>query len=129
LSGARHHPRVALALRAALALPDGSTFEARTDNVSCAGFQVRAPREAVACLFPDGHQPTPRSRQEARVVLRADADTAQPVVIRVRCAAVVARRVAETEFQVGFQFLDLAPQDLRWLEARIASGLRKGIHS
>jgi len=110
-------------------MPDGSSFSGCTDNVSCAGFQIRAPAEAVSCLFPGSYQPGPRQRKDVQVALRADAEGRQPVAIQTRCAAVVGRRVAESVFHIGFQFLDLTDVELGWLEARIATGLRRGTWS
>ena len=129
MSGGRQYPRVFLALHAELWLPDGSSFSGCTDNVSCAGFQIRAPAEAVSCLFPDSYQPAPRHRKHVQVALCGDAEGRQPVAVETRCAAVVGRRVAESVFHIGFQFLDLTADQLVWLEARIASGLRRGAQS
>lgn len=125
MSGGREHPRLAVAVRVRIALPDGEMVEGQTENLSCAGFQVRGGPGAVAALFPDGLQPVPRDRREAAAVLGSDEQGTSPTA-SVRCAAVFARRTAESEFQIGFQFLELAPEALSWVQARIATGLRQG---
>lgn len=125
--GVRDHPRIPLALGVSLTLPDGSAVTGTTDNVSCAGFQMRGSLSLGGALFAGTHQPGPRERRQVDAVLRGTGNEA--VTIRVRCAAVFARRVAENQVQVGFQFLDLEPASLEWLESRIATGLRQGPRS
>jgi hypothetical protein len=126
MSGAREHPRLAVAVQVRVELPGGGMLEGLTQNLSCAGFQMRGDQVAAAALFPGGLQPTPRDRREALAVLSAEsADSeARPMSVNVRCTAVFARRVAESQFQMGFQFQDMSPDVLAWVEARIATGLR-----
>lgn len=123
MSGGREHPRLAVAVRVSVTLPDGGILHGVTENLSCAGFQLRGGPPAVAALFADTLQPVPRQRREARAVLGSEAPA---VSVSVRCAAVFARRVAQNEFQIGFQFLDLSAQAMNWVQARIATGLRHG---
>ena len=125
MSGGREHPRLAVAVAVRITLPDGEILHGRTENLSCAGFQLRGGAPAVAALFADSRQPVPRQRRDAAAVLSID-DAGQVLTASVRCSAVFARRVAENEFQLGFQFLDLTPEALSWIEARIATGLRHG---
>lgn len=112
-------------MRVRIALPDGESLQGQTENLSCAGFQMRGGPRAVAALFADTLQPVPRQRRDATAVLSTD-DTGQALAASVRCSAVFARRVAESEFQIGFQFLDLTNEALSWVQARIATGLRQG---
>lgn len=121
----REHPRLAVAVRVRIALPGGETLQGRTENLSCAGFQMRGGPNAVATLFADTLQPVPRQRRDAAAVLSTD-DEEQALSASVRCSAVFARRVAENEFQIGFQFQELTPEALNWVQARIATGLRQG---
>ena len=125
MTGRRDHPRLNISLSARLELPDGSTLEGRTKNLSCAGFQLMSGPDAVACLFPVTRQPGPRERREAEVLLGGGGEDALPVPVRARCAAVFARRKAESAWQLGFEFLDPEPKLLEWLQARIASALRR----
>lgn len=125
MSGGREHPRLAVAVPVRITLPDGEILHGRTENLSCAGFQLRGGPPAVAALFADSLQPVPRQRRDAAAELSVDA-AAQALSASVRCSAVFARRVAENEFQIGFQFLDLTPEALNWIESRIATGLRHG---
>ncbi len=123
LAARRGHPRLDVRLQASLTLPDGATLCGETRNVSLAGFQVRAAPAHVACLFPVTRQPGPRERQHADAALCAQPDVARATVVRVRCAAVFARRTAEHEYEVGFEFLQPAPAVLAWLQTRIAATL------
>ena len=121
--GRRDHPRLFLALPARVTLPYGRVLEGSTENLSCAGFQITGGPGEVACLFPITRQPGPRERQEAEVVLGGGG--ALPVPMGARCAAVFARRTAEAAWQLGFEFLDPEPALMEWLQARIASELRR----
>lgn len=125
MTGRRDHPRLSVSLSARLGLPDGSTLEGRTENLSCAGFQLMSGPSAVACLFPVTRQPGPRERRQADVLLGGGAEDALPIPVNAQCAAVFARRTAESAWQIGFEFLDPEPQLLDWLQARIASALRR----
>lgn len=125
VSGLRTYPRVPLNLVATLVLPNGKEIVAPTKNVSCAGFQASVGPDTVECLFPQAHQPPPRLRTVAAVTLCGMPGDSSPGSVQVRCAAVVARRVAESEFHVGFQFLDLPAEGLQWLEAHMERALRE----
>lgn len=125
MSGGREHPRLAVAVPVRVTLPDGEILHGVTENLSCAGFQLRGGPPAVAALFGDTLQPVPRQRREAHAVLGSEMP-APAVSVSVRCAAVFARRVAQNEFQIGFQFLDLPAEAMNWVQARIATGLRHG---
>jgi len=121
VNGRRDHPRLGISLRATLALPDGTTAEGLTQNLSCDGFQLAAGRAVVDALFPQGRQPGPRERREVQVALH-DVST---LGAEVRCAGVFARRMSQSAWHVGFQFVDLQPGTSLWIEARIASALRR----
>lgn len=125
MSGGREHPRLAVAVPVRITLPDGEILHGLTENLSCSGFQLRGGPPVVAALFAESLQPVPRQRRDAAAVLGID-DAGQALSASVRCSAVFARRVAENEFQMGFQFLDVTPEALSWIQARIATGLRHG---
>jgi hypothetical protein len=125
VSGGREHPRLAVAVLVRIDLPGGETLHGHTENLSCAGFQIRGGPQEVAALFAGSLQPVPRQRCEAAAELSTD-DATRSLSASVRCAAVFARRVAENQFQMGFQFLSLSPEALSWIQARIATGLRQG---
>ena len=76
-------------------------------------------------MFPVTRQPGPRERRHAEVLLGGSDEDALPVPMRAECAAVFARRTAESAWQIGFEFLEPEPRLMDWLQARIASALRR----
>ena len=59
------------------------------------------------------------------MLLGGSGEDALPVPLRAECAAVFARRSAESVWHIGFEFLEPDPQLTEWLQARIASALRR----
>jgi hypothetical protein len=125
MSARRNHPRLDIEVAVRLTVAEGLVLEGVTDNLSCAGFQLRGTRGHVVGLFPATLQPGPRERQHVDVTLRAHPAPARLPTVHSRCAAVFARRTSETEYQIGFEFVDPAPAVQDWVEARIASALRR----
>jgi hypothetical protein len=121
MSGRRDYPRLGVALHARLLLPGGGIDEGVTQNLSRAGFQLAVGPATVGCLFPHTHQPGPRERERAVVRLGTSADESDTVELS--CAGVFARRMAQSEWHAGFEFVDLDESQQRWIDDRLASAL------
>jgi len=118
VNGRRDHPRLGITLAATLSLPDGVTVAGRTQNLSATGFQLEVGPEVVRALFPQTRQPGPRERCEAQVSLRDPGN--EPAPVEVRCAGVFARRMSQSAWRVGFEFVDPPAPASRWIDGHIA---------
>jgi hypothetical protein len=119
MSGRRDYPRLGVALHARLLLPDGRVDEGVTQNLSRAGFQLVVGPATLECLFPHTRQPGPRERERAVVRLSAPEDDGDAVELD--CAGVFARRMAQSEWHAGFEFVELHESQQGWIDARLAS--------
>ena len=118
----RDHPRALAELLVRIRLADGQVIHATTANLSRAGLQVAADPPTVGLLFPITHQPNPRQRIEASVEVHLPATPGEADVVNARCAAVFARRIAASQYRVGFQFTQIEEADERRLEEFVDAG-------
>ena len=103
----RDYPRVGVRLPVELATPVGDVIHALTVNLSPAGIQIACDRITVNSILPLGRQVGAEPRREFDVRLRFPVSSGMPDVIEARCAAAFSRRIAEHEYRVGLQFLNL----------------------
>jgi len=118
----RDHPRAVAELQVRIHLVDGQVIHATTVNLSRAGFQVAADPQTVGLLFPASPQPVPRQRIEVQVELQLPGRQREPSVVEAGGTAVFARRIAASQYRVGFQFTSIGPEAEELLGAFIDAG-------
>ena len=94
---------------AELRTPDGQTITAMVTDISRTGLGISCNRETAFCLLPED-QRTPGQvidvELDIQLLLPFATEPARP--IEAHCRLVHTRRLAQDDYQIGMQFIDLS---------------------
>lgn len=115
----REHPRIDAELPIRIRTAGGEIIHATTLNLSPAGLQLGCDGQTAGIICGGAAPAGPGPSVEVDVRLTLRAEEATPDDVEVRCRVAFARRIAERDFRVGLQYLDLSEESAQALQRYI----------
>lgn len=101
----RRFPRVEVELLGEMISANGEELPAAVDNISIGGIQLRCDAITALRMTPRGHLTSKGDRVDFDVRLQLDDGVSS--TLSVRCRVIFCHRVAQHDYRMGLEFIDL----------------------